>query len=148
MPVNPLRPVIDAGIIDANIFLRYVVYDQPAQAEQVEVLFDQIALGEVAGTVLPTVFLEIVFVLERQYRFPRDRIADALYRILAMSKLNVVDHKQLIDATSEYRNRVSISFADAYHCAMARDFHNGSIVSFDRKLGSVPGVFRHDPDTI
>ena len=137
--------MIDAGIIDANIFLRYVVYDQPAQAEQVETLFDQIAVGEIAGTVLPTVFLKIVFILERQYRFPRDRIADALHRILAMSNLHVVDRDQLIDAAGQYRNRAGISFADAYHCAMARDFHNGSIVSFDRKLSGVPGITRRDP---
>jgi hypothetical protein len=32
--------------------------------------------------------------------------------------------------------------------ALARDFHDGEIVSFDRKLGSVPGIQRREPDEI
>jgi hypothetical protein len=31
---------------------------------------------------------------------------------------------------------------------MARAFHDGVIVSFDRKLGNAPGVQRREPDEI
>jgi len=143
-----LIEVIDAGIIDANILLRFIIDDQSAQVDAVERLMDRVSRGVVRGTLLPTVFLEIVFVLERQYGESRERIGTALHEILMMDGFVIVDRKQLIDATLEYRRRSSISFADAYHCAMARDFHEGVIVSFDRKLGGVPGVQRREPDEI
>jgi predicted nucleic acid-binding protein len=140
--------MIDAGILDANILLRVIVYDQPEQGDQVEVLLNRIASGEVSGTLLPTVFLEIVFVLERQYQFDRVRIAEALMSVFELRGVRIIDREQLKDASEVYRSRRSVSFADAYHCAMARDFHAGSIVSFDRKLNGIPGVTRKDPDAV
>ena len=62
--------------------------------------------------------------------------------------LQVVNRQQLIAGLHDYRDRKGISFADAYHCAMARDFHGGSIVSFDRKLDGVDGVTRKEPATV
>lgn len=138
----------EAGIIDANVFLRAIVGDQPSQAEQSRALLGRIANGEVTGILLPTVVLEIVFILEDHYDASRQDVVDALLRLFQTENLQVVDRIQLIDATVEYRNRRNISFADAYHCAMARDFHDGVIVSFDRKLSSVPGVQRWEPDDI
>lgn len=138
----------DAGIVDSNILLRSIVKDQLAQAEAVKRLLDKIASGSVQGTLLPTVFLEVVYVLERNYQFGRERIGAALHEILTMDGLVIVDRKQLLDAAIEYRRRRNVSFADAYHCAMARDFRDGEIVSFDRKLGSVPGIQRREPDEI
>jgi predicted nucleic acid-binding protein len=140
--------MIDAGIIDTNILIRSVVLDIPDQADQVKVLLGRIAAGEVTGTVLPTVFLEVVFTLERQYGFPRGQVAEALLAILAMVGLRVIDRAQLMDATDIYRTRRGVSFADAYHSAMARDFHEGTIVSFDRKLDGVPDVTRREPGSI
>ena len=140
--------MIEAGIIDANILLRSIVKDQPAQAEAVKQLLGKIASGSVQGTLLPTVFLEIVYALERNYRIDRQRISAALHNLLTMDGFVLVDRSQLLDATLEYRRRSNISFADAYHCAMARDFHDGVMVSFDRKLSGVPGVQRREPDEI
>lgn len=140
--------MIDAGIIDANILLRYIADDQPGQVKAVNRLLDRFASGEARGTLLPTIFLEIVYVLERQYAVSRQQVSEALLDILTLDGFTIVDRNQLLDAAIEYRNRRSISFADAYHCAMARAHHDGVIVSFDRKLGGVPGIQRLDPGEI
>ena len=137
--------MIDAGIIDANILLRLILDDIPAQVDLVERLFERIESGDVEGTVLPTIFLEIVFVLERQYQQGRERISDGLDQILALSGLRVVDRAQLLDAVVDYRRRPGVSFADAYHCAVARSRHGGAIVSFDRTLSGIDGVTRREP---
>jgi predicted nucleic acid-binding protein len=71
-----------------------------------------------------------------------------LSEVLELSELKVVDRAQLLDAAHEYRNRKSVSFADAYHCAMARDFHEGVIISFDRKSSGISGVTRKEPGEI
>lgn len=137
--------MIDAGILDTNIFLRVIAQDQPDQAPAAKELLDRIARGEIAGTLLPTVVLEIIFVLERQYASSREEVFQALDVLLDLENLDVVDGPQLRSALEVYRRRRSVSFADAYHCAMARDFHEGSLVSFDRKLDGVPGVTRRGP---
>jgi predicted nucleic acid-binding protein len=138
----------DAGILDSNVLLRYILRDIPDQADQTRTLLRKIGVGEAEAVLLPTSFLEIVYVLERQYRLGRDRIGDTLYEILMLNGIRIVDREQLLDAAIEYRRRPGISFADAYHCAMARDFHSGSIISFDRKLNGIPGVTRRDPEEV
>ena len=141
--------MIDAGILDSNVLLRYILLDISDQADQTgAIAATGLDPGEVAAALLPTVFLEIVYVLERQYRMGRDRISDTLYEILMLNGIRIVDRVQLLDAVIEYRRRPAISFADAYHCAMARDFHGGSIISFDRKLNGIPGVTRKDPNEV
>jgi predicted nucleic acid-binding protein len=140
--------VRESAVIDANVFLRIIVGDQPHQAEPAKALLRRIADGKSAGVLLPTVVLEIVFILERQYNTSRQRIYDALQLLFQIRNLTVVDRAQMVSGLDDYLHRPGISFADAYHCAMARDFHDGVIVSFDRKLGNVPGVQRREPDEI
>jgi predicted nucleic acid-binding protein len=140
--------MIDAGIIDTNVFLRHFLKDNPQQASQSSALLGRIRRGEVSAVLLPTVMLEIIFVLERQYSATREDVFTLLSEILELRELDVVDRAQLIDAANVYRERRGVSFADAYHCAMARDFHSGSIVSFDRKLNGIPGITRKDPDEV
>jgi predicted nucleic-acid-binding protein len=139
---------VNAGIIDTNIFLRHFLQDQPDQGSQSSAFFGKIRQGEIEAVLLPTVVLEIVFILERQYRASRENVYAILSEVLELSELKVVDRPQLLDAAHEYRNRRSVSFADAYHCAMARDFHDGVIVSFDRKLSGIDGVTRKEPGEI
>ena len=139
------EPVTNAGILDANVFLRVIIGDQPHQAEPSRTLLRRINEREISGVLLPTVVLEIVFALERQYEASRDRICDALLIIFRMEPLDVVNRAPLIAGLDDYRNRPGISFADAYHCAMARAFHGGVITSFDRKLGNVPDITRIEP---
>ena len=137
--------MIYAGIIDTNVLLRYLLRDNLTQAQQARQFISRITRGEISGTVLPTIFLEIVFVLERQYELGRDRISDGLDQILTLNGMRIVDRAQLLDAVVDYRRRPGISFADAYHCAMARASHGGAIVSFDRKLSGIDGVTRREP---
>ena len=140
--------MINAGILDANFFLRIIIGDQPHQALPSKALLQRIARGDVAAVLLPTVVLEIVFAMERQYGSSREQVCDALLALFRIVKLEVVNREQLIGCLVDYRDRRGISFADAYHCSMARDFHDGAIVSFDRKLTSIPGVTRKEPNDV
>ena len=140
--------MIDAGILDSNVLLRYILLGHIGSSRSNRNVAAQDWIRRGRSNPPSTVFLEIVYVLERQYRMGRDRISDTLYEILMLNGIRIVDRVQLLDAVIEYRRRPAISFADAYHCAMARDFHGGSIVSFDRKLNGIPGVTRKDPDEV
>ena len=140
--------MIDHGIVDANVFLRHLTREPAHQAEAATAFLRSLADEERSAVLLPTAVLEVVFILERQYGADREAVYAALQEILQISGLFVQYQAQLLDASEVYRSRRSVSFADAYHCAMARDFHGGSIVSFDRKLNGIPGVTCKDPDAV
>jgi predicted nucleic-acid-binding protein len=140
--------VIDHGIVDANVILRHLTREPVHQAEGATTFLRSLADEERSAVLLPTVVLEVVFILERQYSADREAVYAALQEILQISGLFVQYRAQLLDASAVYRSRRSVSFADAYHCAMARDFHAGSIISFDRKLNGIAGVTRRDPGEV
>jgi predicted nucleic-acid-binding protein len=140
--------VIDHGFVDANVILRHLTREPVHQAEGATTFLRSLADEERSAVLLPTVVLEVVFILERQYSADREAVYAALQEILQISGLFVQYRAQLLDASAVYRSRRSVSFADAYHCAMARDFHAGSIISFDRKLNGIAGVTRRDPGEV
>ena len=132
-------------LVDTNILVRHIVGEPLDQARDSTAFLNSLGSGQITGSVPVTVLLEFVFTLERQYRATRSEVADALDRVLLLNGLTIENRLQLAEAIESYRERSNISFVDAYHCAMARSFHDGSIVSFDRKLSSVPGVNRMEP---
>ena len=140
--------MIDYGIVDANIFLRHLTREPAHQAEPATVFLRSLAEEDRRAVLLPTVVLEIVFILERQYAAERVDVYAALQEVLLINGLHVQHQSQLLDASETYRDQPGISFADAYHCAMARDFHEGVIVSFDRKLSGIGGVTRKEPGEV
>jgi|tagenome__1003787_1003787.scaffolds.fasta_scaffold18932119_1 predicted nucleic acid-binding protein len=132
-------------IVDANILVRLAVDDPPQQTEKAERFLDQLTANGITGVVPATVVLEIVFTLERQYSVPRPRIVDAIKEMMHLDGLRFEFPAQMASALVTYQERRSLSFADAFHCALAVSFHNGAIVSFDRKLSGVPGINRIEP---
>ena len=133
------------GLIDTNILLRSVVGDVPEQAEAAGQLLDRIAQGEWSGFVPITVVQEFVFVLERTYSVPRADVAGAIRDMIAITNLEVEYADVVLDCLDSYTVRQGISIPDAFHCALARARYGGAIVSFDRKLSSIPGVTRIEP---
>ena len=133
------------GIIDANVLLRVFLNDIPEQTTASADTLDQMRRGLAVGTVLTTVVQEIVYILERQYRVERSFVASAIRGIADVPNLGIENRQQILDCLTDYELRPGISFSDAFHCAMARSFHDGAIVSFDRKLSSVPGIARREP---
>lgn len=137
---------MNGGVVDTNIVLRHFLNDQPEQSALASAFLGRIRRGEVVAVLLPSVVLEVVYVLQRQQGTTRQEVFAVLSELLSIGgRLTIIDHAQLIDASILYRDRLGISFADAYHCAMARDFHEGILTSFDRKLGNVPGITRMEP---
>jgi predicted nucleic acid-binding protein len=138
--------IVNGGVLDTNILLRHFLADQPDQSARSSAFLGNIRRGEIEAVLLPSVVLEIVHIFERQESATREEIFAVLSELLQIGgTLTIIDHVQLVDASILYRDRPGISFADAYHCAMARAFHGGVVASFDRKLGNVPGISRLEP---
>ena len=63
--------------LDTNVILRYLVRDDEAQAEAANSLLESLT-AERPGFICREVIIELVWILERAYRFTRSQIADLM----------------------------------------------------------------------
>lgn len=113
-------------LIDTNIILRYLLEDNEQQAEK--------AVTEIMNGAVTTaeVIAEVVYVLSRVYKIPRDEVSWMIHRLLM--DLKVENLRSLRYALGLF-NQTSLDFVDcllvAYHKVLGVD-----ILSFDKKLNS------------
>jgi predicted nucleic-acid-binding protein len=123
--------------VDTNVFARYLLNDDPAQGKAATALLKQ---GTI--TAAPTVFLELVWVLE-SYDCSRAEIAKGLRHLLGLPNLKLRDFAAVLRAVQWYE--AGLDFADAMHVALSDG--QGPMYTFDRnlikragKLGTFPAV--------
>lgn len=111
--------------------------DDPAQGRAATALLNQ---GTIAAA--PTVFLELVWVLE-SYDCSRAEVAKGLRHLLGLPNLKLRDFTAVMRAVQWYEE--GLDFADAMHVALSDG--QGPMYTFDRnlikragKLGAFPPV--------
>jgi len=120
------------AFVDTNILLRLLVQDEAAQHRACVNLL-QIARKE--GSVLhllPVAVLEVVWVLEKVYRYPRSRIREIVEAILNTPELKVEKEAVFRKALSVYESQ-NIKFADALMAHWGIDLGLTTIYTFDEK---------------
>lgn len=75
--------------LDTNILVRYIVQDDPHQSSAATQLIESSCSPETPGFISLIVLCEIVWVLDRGYRYRRAEIADILGKILAAEDLQI-----------------------------------------------------------
>jgi len=123
--------------LDTNVFARYLLNDDPAQGKAATALLKRDAIAAA-----PTVFLELVWVLE-SYDCSRAEVAKGLRHLLGLPNLKLRDFDAVLRAVQWYEE--GLDFADAMHLALSDA--QGPMYSFDRnlikragKLGAFPPV--------
>ncbi len=127
--------------VDANVLLRYLVPDHPehyARALKVMQAMDSLEQPLICN---PVTLSEVVFTLSSYYGFDRARIAEGLLPIVQSDGFHIVDKPLYMTALRLYAT-VAPHFGDACACATALEGSEGRLLSFDRKLSSVPGIER------
>ena len=112
--------------LDANAFLRYLLNDIEAQAEAARAVID-------SGAAILTneVLAEIVYVLEKVYGLPRQKIADALVGVVDNAQCE--DCELILGALSVYRGNRKLVIVDAILVARHR-LRRVDVLSFDKEL--------------
>ncbi len=123
--------------LDTNVLVRYLTLDDPEQAERAErVIDDAVRTGEPLF-VSAIVVCELVWVLERGYRFTRGEVEVVLDALLRTAQLHFRDKDLLWAALADYRASPG-DFADY---VLGRDgAAEGctATVTFDRALSKSP----------
>lgn len=97
--------------LDTNVLVRHLTQDEPKQARLASTLIAEACSLEEPGYINRVVICEVVWVLERAYRYDRATIADCIETILRTADLRVENEKAAWAALSRYHE--GYDFADA-----------------------------------
>lgn len=124
--------------LDTNVLVRYLVADDAAQTETARGLIAGLTV-ERPGFVCREVAVELVWVLERTYRFPRERIAEVLEELIASVELEIEAADDVARAAFHYR-RGGAGFSDLMIAAAADRRGASPLYTFDRRAAQMEGV--------
>lgn len=124
--------------VDANILLRYLLRDQPEQAQAAQALLDGLTADE-PGFICREVVLETVWVMQRTYKSPRRAIAVALLELMARENLVFEAANDTARALLLYR-RTNADFSDLLILAAARRAGANPLYTFDQRLARAEGA--------
>jgi predicted nucleic-acid-binding protein len=97
--------------LDTNVLVRHLTQDEPKQARLASALIADVCSIEEPGYINRVVICEVVWVLERAYRYDRATIAGGIETILRTADLRVENEKAVWAALSSYQE--GYDFADA-----------------------------------
>jgi predicted nucleic-acid-binding protein len=123
--------------LDANVVLRYLAQDDPAQSARATQIFEHRLTAADPGFISLVTVAETVWVLERAYGLSRAEIAAAVERMLQADLLVVQNEQQVFTAMIALRSGAA-SFADALVGALSAWAGCPFTFTFDRKAARLP----------
>jgi predicted nucleic-acid-binding protein len=132
-------------VLDTSILIRHFTQDDAVLAPRATAFLLRAATGAIALFLPDAVVFETVFTLQRPYRVPREHIAAQLLAILDMNQVTCPSRATFRDVFELYVARPSLSFVDCYLAVIAVTSGINCLATFDRSLGSVPGVRHVEP---
>lgn len=132
-----------AGILDANVILRFLIQDNREQGAAATALFKRAEQDEIEIHLSDTIVAEVTFVMEKVYRKQRSEVADALLDLIQNPGVTLQSPSVLTDALLRYRAH-AIDFPDALVAAMAAA-KGIPAISFDKDLDRFVDVTRFEP---
>ena len=124
--------------LDTNVLVRYLVADDAGQAEAARTLLAGLT-DERPGFVCREVVVELVWVLERAYRFSREQIAAVLGELVATGELEIEEVDDVARAAFGYRLG-GPGFSDLMIAAAVRRLGAAPLYTFDRGAAQMEGV--------
>ena len=124
--------------LDTNVLVRYLVDDDPRQAEAVRVLFAGL-MAERPGFVCREVTVELAWVLQRACGFSGDRIAAVPEELIATEELEFEAVDDVARAAFSYR-RSGAGFSDLMIAAAAMRRGANPLYTFDRRAAQLEGA--------
>jgi predicted nucleic-acid-binding protein len=124
--------------VDTNVLVRYMVADDEDQTRRAAAFLEGAISVDDPGFVSVVVLVELVWVLERTYRFSSDEIAGAIESVLGAEPLRIDRRAEVVEALGVFQTKQG-SFADALIATLAERAGCAHVVTFDRKAARLPG---------
>ena len=116
--------------LDTNVLVRFLVQDDEKQSPKATALFKQASDGACLLIVGTAVLVETVWVLSSVYDHPREKIAEALTKVLIKPGIRCEDAQTVLDALDRYHD----TNLDIVDCLIAAESvaEGDSVATFDR----------------
>ena len=134
-------------LIDTNVFIRYLMGDDPAKQYRSGALIERILTGQEEVLTTQVIVHEICYVLSASthYNLTHQDIRDRIYPILEMQGMHVANKSLCLEALNMFATGEKIDFSDALSVAYVRNGLVDGMYSFDRKIDNLPGSRRLQP---
>ena len=103
---------MDRAFVDTSVLLRYLVKDDDLKARAVEKFLRTASGKGIALHILPVTMLEIVWVLEKVYKYGRNEVRELAEAIINTPQLKVEMGDVFLKALKAYGEK-NVKFADA-----------------------------------
>jgi len=120
------------SLIDTNVIIRFLVGDHAEHLVKSKTIFQQIQDNTLQVEILSEVLMEVLFVVTKRYKVPKDVVIEKLKSILLLE--GVVNHdKMILIHTLDMVEDKNIDFVDALICTKSKMQNYGKI-SFDKDV--------------
>jgi predicted nucleic acid-binding protein len=130
--------------LDTNLVVRLVTGDPPEMAQPVKRLFERAALKEGTLRLTSLVVGESLYVLTSFYKLPRDRVAQALIRVIDLPGVRTAEADPLKRSLDLFAENPKLHFVDAYLIARAETDKRG-VATADEAIQKSSLVPVHNP---
>lgn len=131
--------------IDTNVFVRFLVNDDPKQFQHVKKLFEAIEAGSIKPYTSNIVVLELVYVLTRIYKVKRSKALDDINTLLQLRNLTVVEKSNTKKAL-KWANEVNIKYADLLIATQVPA--EVTLCTYDKEFNKIPNFKVVNPSKI
>jgi predicted nucleic-acid-binding protein len=133
-------------ILDANVVLRFLLADNPAQSPKAKELFVLAESGRVRLRLTHVAVAELVWVLVSFFDFPRHEVGPKLRGLILHKGVEIDDQDVILGALDRFA-RINADFPDCYAAANAA--HSATpIASYDRDFRKFADVTCLKPEEI
>ncbi|HEX5220978.1 MAG TPA: type II toxin-antitoxin system VapC family toxin [Verrucomicrobiae bacterium] len=122
---------------DSNLVVRHLTQDDPRQAEQVRVLFDDAELRREPVLLTHIVLCEVCWVLKAVYSFEKAQIALALQSLLDDGGFHLQDRPVVEEALGLYKRHAG-QFSDHLLGVIGKQQGATTTFTFDKGVGKLP----------
>ena len=124
--------------LDTNILIRYIVQDDPLQAELAARIIENDLSEEAPGYINLIVLCEILWVLSYAYKYSKDDIIKVLKQILITNCFEVESSHIVWGALNKFEN-CSADFSDSLIAELNKEHGVELTLTFDKKAAKSPG---------
>lgn len=123
--------------IDTSIFIRFLTNDIPSKFAECKEFFTLIKAGKIIPYTSNVVIMEIIFVLTRQYKFPKKEVLGDMEKLLLLRNLTVIESTDSKRAV-ELFEKLNIKYQD---CLIVYQVpKNCTLVTYDEDFGRITSL--------
>jgi len=130
--------------VDTNVFLRFLLNDDPEKTDNCERLFRKAVEGEEALFTTDMVIAEIVWILESYYELAKSDVREKVEKILNTQNLNCPNKGLILNSLAAYDEK-NIDFVDAYNAFILKMNGINEVYSYDKHYDRLLWLKRIEP---